>query len=139
MGVGMCTTGTHEAAERAMARAAAIAHEDLKCGLSTLATITCAAPLVGALGTIWALSFNTFLGISGERSSDMAALAQRISFACVPMSLGILVGLQALWIHRYLGARLERCDVEIRAASLRFLNLGTSIVTLFAAQRNRAQ
>ena len=122
-----------------MARAAAIAHEDLKCGLSTLATITCLAPLVGVLGTICALTFDTFLGVDGEKSAILAALNERISFACVPMALGVLMGLQALWIHRYLRARLERCDLEMQTAALAFLNLGTSIVTLFAAQRNRAQ
>ena len=122
-----------------MARAAAMAHEDLKCGLNALATITCTAPLIGVLGTILAFSFDVFIGVDGEKSALLAALNERISFACVPMALGILVGLQALWIHRYLRARLERCDLEMRATSLGFLNLGPSIVTLFAHQRNRAQ
>ena len=122
-----------------MARAAAMAHEDLKSGLNTLATITSTAPLVGVTGTIFAFWFDVFVAVDGEKSALLAALNERISFACVPMALGILVGLQALWIHRYLRARLERCDLEMHATSLAFLNLGTSIATLFAAQRNRAQ
>jgi hypothetical protein len=109
------------ATERAMRLAAANAHEDLKRGLNTVGTITCVAPLAGFLGTIWALMVNTFLGIAGERSSIMGALAERISWAVVPTALGILVGLQAFWIHRYLGGRLEEYDGEIEAGAFGLL------------------
>ena len=85
-----------------MARAAAMAQEDLKSGLNTLATITSTAPLVGVTGTIFAFWFDVFVAVDGEKSALLAALNERISFACVPTALGILVGLQALWIHRYL-------------------------------------
>jgi hypothetical protein len=109
------------ATERAMGRAAAIAHEDLKRGLNTLATIICVAPLAGVFGTIWALSSDTFRGIAGERTTLMAALAERISWAVVPTALGIAVGLQAFWIHRYLVGRLADCEGEIETAALGFI------------------
>src|SRR4051794_25098810 len=60
------------ATERAMARAASVAHEDLNRGLNTLATITCLAPFVGILGTSWAIGFDTFFGISGSKESGLA-------------------------------------------------------------------
>src|ERR1043166_2744586 len=121
-GQGLYSKQILRATERAMERAAAIAHEDLKRGLNTLATIIGVAPLAGILGTVWALAVNTFLGITGDRSSNMAALAERISWAIVPTALGILVGVQASWIHRYLSARLEACDGEIKTAALGLLN-----------------
>ncbi len=47
--------------EQAMARTAAIAHEELKHGLNTIATLTCLAPFIGVLGTLSAIAFDTFI------------------------------------------------------------------------------
>ena len=110
------------ATERAMARAATIAHEDLKRGLNTLAMITCAAPLVGILGTLFGLLFDTFLGFDGDKSTGMALLAGRISRACVPSAFGILIGIHALWGYRYLRGRLAEADDEMATTSLGLIN-----------------
>lgn len=110
------------ATERAMARAASVAHEDLKRGLNTLATITCLAPFVGMLGTLSALSFDTFFALGTEKSTGMAVVANGISRACVPTALGLLVALQALWGCRYFGGRLAHLDREMEDTSLSLIN-----------------
>jgi hypothetical protein len=110
------------ASERAMGRAASVAHQDLKHGLNTLATITCLAPFVGVLGTVWALAFDTFLGLNGDLATGLGLVAGRISWACVPSALGIFVGLQSLWAYRYLRGRLDVFDCEMAQTSLDLVN-----------------
>jgi len=78
--------------ERAMGRAASLAHEDLRQGLNTLATLASIAPFVGMLGTLWAIGFDTFVGLGSARSTGLAMVAEGISRACVPTALGLLVG-----------------------------------------------
>lgn len=110
------------ATERAMECAAAVAHEDLKQGLNTLATITCIAPLVGMLGTSWELLFDTFRGIGTDRYTGLAMVAEGISLALVPTALGLLVGLLSLWGYRYFRGRLEDFDLEMANTSLALVN-----------------
>ena len=110
------------ATERAMGRAAAAAHEDLKHGLNTLATITCIAPFAGMFGTLCGITFDTFRGFDGEKSAGMAAIAEGLSRACLPAALGLLVGLQSLWCYRYFRAKLSAFDHEMEDASLQLVN-----------------
>ena len=110
------------ATERAMGRAASVAHEDLKQGLNTLATIASIAPFVGMLGTLWAIGFDTFFSLGTEKSTAMAMVAEGISRACVPTALGLLVGLQSLWAYRYLRSRLADFDREMADAPLSLVN-----------------
>ena len=110
-----------QAVKRASGRSAALVHQDLKKGLSELATITSIAPLVGILGTLWGI-LNAFSAPSGEQSAALGHLAGRLSNACVPTALGLLVGLQSLYCHRYLIGRLETVDLEMENASLELVN-----------------
>jgi hypothetical protein len=111
-----------QATERAMECAAAVSHEDLKHGLNTLATITCIAPLVGMLGTSWALLFDTFRGIGTDRYTVLAMDAEGISRALVPTALGLLAGLLSLWGYRYFRDRLADFDLEMANTSLALVN-----------------
>jgi hypothetical protein len=105
-----------------MGRAASVAHEDLKQGLNTLATIASIAPFVGILGTLWAIGFDTFFGLGTEKSTALGMVAEGISRACVPSALGLLVGLQSLWAYRYLRGRLADFDREMADAPLSLIN-----------------
>jgi hypothetical protein len=110
------------ATERAMGRAAVAAHEDLKHGLNTLATITSIAPFVGVFGTVCGIAFDTFRAVGTEKSAILAMTAEGLSRACLPTTLGLLVGLQSLWCYRYFQGRLADFDHEMEDASFKLVN-----------------
>lgn len=100
------------------------AHQDLKRGLTALATITSIAPFIGIFGTIWAIAFDTFVSV-GNRLTGLAVVADGLSRACVLSALGLVVGLQSLWCYSYLRERLQQLDLQIKSESQRLLNLLT--------------
>lgn len=100
---------------RASERAAAAAHQDLKEGLDSLATITTLAPWVGLLCTVIQIA-NSFVACDGERSTCMGAVAERLSQSLWPAASGLFVGLLALSFHRYLAGSLQALDMEMKAA-----------------------
>jgi len=59
-----------EASRRALERAEAITHAELKRGVSVLATIAASAPFVGLFGTVVGI-INAFKGISTEKSTGL--------------------------------------------------------------------
>src|ERR1044072_5340514 len=63
-----------EASRRALERAQAIVHAELKRGVSTLATIASSSPFVGLLGTVVGI-INAFQGIAAEKSTALGAVA----------------------------------------------------------------
>ena len=71
-----------EASKRALERAEAIVHAELKRGISALATIGSSAPFVGLTGTVLGI-INAFKGISTEKSTGLGAVAGGISEALV--------------------------------------------------------
>ena len=105
-----------------MGRAAVAAHEDLEHGLNTLATIASIAPFVGVFGTVSGIAFDTFRSVGPEKSVILAMLAEGLSRACLPMALGLLVGLQSLWCYRYFRGRLADFDHKMEDASLKLVN-----------------
>jgi hypothetical protein len=116
------TKQVYRETERAMERAASAVHDDLKHGLNTLATITCIAPFIGVLGTVWAIAGDTFFGLGTDRYTALAMVARGLSRACVPTALGLLVGLHSLWAYRYLQGRLADFDREMAEAPLSLIN-----------------
>src|SRR6266852_2487472 len=67
-----------EASKRALERAEAIVHAELKRGVSALATIGSTAPFVGLFGTVVGI-INAFSGISVNKSPGIGAIAGGIS------------------------------------------------------------
>ncbi len=61
---------TIEASKRALERAAAIVHAELKRGVSSLATTGSTAPFVGLFGTVLGI-INAFRGIAGAKSTGL--------------------------------------------------------------------
>src|SRR4029078_12477658 len=100
-----------EASKRALERAQAIVHAELKRGVSTLATIASSSPFVGLLGTVVGI-INAFKGIATEKSSGLSAVAGGISEALVPTAVGLLVAIPAVWMYNYFSNRVEAFDVE---------------------------
>jgi biopolymer transport protein ExbB/biopolymer transport protein TolQ len=105
-----------EASKRALERAQAIVHAELKRGVSTLATIASSSPFVGLLGTVVGI-INAFKGIATEKSSCLSAVAGGISEALVTTAVGLLVAIPAVWMYNYFSNRVEAFDVEMGNSS----------------------
>lgn len=105
-----------EASKRALERAEAIVHAELKRGLSVLATIGASAPFVGLFGTVVGI-INAFKGISAEKSTGLGAVAGGIAEALVATALGLFVAVPAVWAYNYFTTKLEALDVEMSNSS----------------------
>lgn len=107
---------TIEASKRALERAEAIVHAELKRGIPTLATIGSSAPFVGLFGTVIGI-INAFKGISTEKSTGLGAVAGGISEALVTTAVGLIAAIPAVWAYNYFSGRLESFDVEMGNSS----------------------
>ncbi len=105
-----------DASKRALERAAAIVHAELKRGVSTLATIGSTAPFVGLFGTVVGI-INAFKGISTEKSTGLGAVAGGISEALVTTAIGLFVAIPAVWMFNYFTNKVESFDVEMDNSS----------------------
>ena len=105
-----------EASRRALERAEAIVHAELKRGLSGLATIGSTAPFVGLFGTVVGI-LNAFKGISNAKATGLAAVAGGISEALVTTAIGLFVAIPAVWMFNYFTGRVEAFDVEMDNSS----------------------
>ncbi|MGQ9634910.1 MAG: MotA/TolQ/ExbB proton channel family protein [Bryobacteraceae bacterium] len=105
-----------EASKRALDRAAAIVHAELKRGISVLATIGATAPFVGLFGTVVGI-INAFKGISTEKSTGLGAVAGGISEALVATAIGLFVAIPAVWAYNYFTEKVQAFDVEMDNSS----------------------
>ncbi len=110
-----------EASKRALERAGAIVHAELKRGVSTLATMGSTAPFVGLFGTVVGI-INAFKGISTEKSTGLGAVAGGISEALVATAIGLFVAIPAVWMYNYFTNQLEAFDVEMDNSSSELLD-----------------
>jgi biopolymer transport protein ExbB/biopolymer transport protein TolQ len=105
-----------EASKRALERAEAIVHAELKRGISGLATIGSTAPFVGLFGTVVGI-VNAFKSISTEKSTGLGAVAGGISEALVTTAIGLFVAIPAVWMYNYFTGKIEAFDVEMGNSS----------------------
>jgi biopolymer transport protein ExbB/biopolymer transport protein TolQ len=105
-----------EASKRALERAEAIVHAELKRGVSGLATIGSTAPFVGLFGTVVGI-INAFKGISNNKSTGLGAVAGGISEALVTTAIGLFVAIPAVWMYNFFTNKIEAFDVEMGNSS----------------------
>jgi biopolymer transport protein ExbB/biopolymer transport protein TolQ len=101
---------------RAIQRASALTANDLKKGVSSLATIGATAPFVGLLGTVVGI-ITAFQGIAATGSGGLGAVSAGISEALVETALGLFVAIPAVWFYNYLSGKLEFFNVEMDNSS----------------------
>ncbi len=101
---------------RAIQRATALTANDLKKGVSSLATIGATAPFVGLLGTVVGI-ITAFQGIAATGSGGLGAVSAGISEALVETALGLVVAIPAVWFYNYLTGRIEYFNVEMDNSS----------------------
>lgn len=119
---------TIDASKRALERAEAIVHAELKRGLGGLATIGSTAPFVGLFGTVVGI-LNAFRGISENKATGLGAVAGGIAEALVTTAIGLLVAIPAVMMFNYLTGRVEAFDVEMD-------NSSSELVDYFLKRRN---
>jgi biopolymer transport protein ExbB len=105
-----------EASKRALERAEAIVHAELKRGVSSLATIGSTAPFVGLFGTVVGI-INAFKNMAAEKSTGIGAVAGGISEALVTTAVGLFVAIPAVWMFNYFTTKVEAFDVEMGNSS----------------------
>jgi biopolymer transport protein ExbB/biopolymer transport protein TolQ len=101
-----------ETSKRALERASAIVHAEMKRGLGTLATIASTGPFVGLFGTVVGI-INAFKGIASSKATGLAAVAGGISEALVTTAIGLFVAVPAVWAYNYFNNLTESLDVEM--------------------------
>jgi biopolymer transport protein ExbB/biopolymer transport protein TolQ len=101
---------------RSIQRASALTANDLKRGISALATIGATAPFVGLLGTVVGI-ITAFQGIAATGSGGIGAVSAGISEALVETALGLFVAIPAVWLYNYFQGRLDYFNVEMDNSS----------------------
>jgi len=110
-----------ETAQRGCERASTIFSQELKRGLSTLATIATSAPFIGLFGTISGI-INAFRGMALTGSGGIGAVAGGIAEALVTTAFGIGVAIIALWCYNSLNSKLEVYDAEMSNTTSQILD-----------------
>src|SRR5690348_11129859 len=105
-----------EASKRALERAEAIVHAELKRGVSALATIGSTAPFVGLFGTVVGI-INAFKTMAAQKTPGIGAIAGGISEALVTTAIGLFVAVPAVWMFNYFTGRIDAFDVEMGNSS----------------------
>ena len=101
---------------RSIQRATALVGNDMRKGVSALATIGATAPFVGLLGTVVGV-INAFVGIASTGSGGIGAVSAGIAEALVETALGLVVAIPAVWFYNYLTGRIEYFNVEMDNSS----------------------
>ncbi|HVP43107.1 MAG TPA: MotA/TolQ/ExbB proton channel family protein [Terriglobales bacterium] len=117
-----------EASRRALERAEAIVHAELKRGLGGLATIGSTAPFVGLFGTVVGI-LNAFREISSQKATGLGAVAGGISEALVTTAFGLFVAIPAVMMFNYFTNKVEAFDVEMD-------NSSSELIDYFLKRRN---
>ncbi len=105
-----------EAAHRAIDRATAVNLNDMKRGLSGLATVGATAPFVGLFGTVVGI-INAFQGIALTGSGGIGAVSAGIAEALVCTAFGLFVAVPAVWAFNYFMTKVEGFTVEMDNSS----------------------
>jgi biopolymer transport protein ExbB/TolQ len=105
-----------ETSARGMDRASTIFTQELKRGLSTLATIATSSPFIGLFGTIGGI-INAFRGMALTGSGGIGAVAGGIAEALITTAFGIGVAIIALWCFNFLNSKVEVYGAEMSNTS----------------------
>jgi biopolymer transport protein ExbB/TolQ len=116
-------------ASRGMERASTIFTQELKKGLSILATIATSAPFIGLFGTIGGI-INAFRGMALTGSGGIGAVAGGIAEALITTAFGIGVAIIALWCYNVLNSRVEVYQAEMS-------NTSSEIVDFFIKENKK--
>jgi biopolymer transport protein ExbB/TolQ len=106
-----------EGVERSLERSSAETQEEMKRGLSGLATIAATAPFVGLFGTVIGI-LNAFSNISNAHTMAIKVIAGSISEALLTTAIGLSVAVPAVWCYNSFTSQMDAFGVEMRNSAL---------------------
>ncbi|MGA2095883.1 MAG: MotA/TolQ/ExbB proton channel family protein [Candidatus Acidiferrum sp.] len=118
---GMPEKAVMEGVERSLERSSAETTEEMKRGLSGIATIAATAPFVGLFGTVIGI-LNAFRNIDTTHATEIKVIAGPISEALLTTALGLLVAVPAVWCYNLLTNKTDLFGVEMQNCSLELMS-----------------
>ncbi|KAF1008263.1 MAG: Biopolymer transport protein ExbB [Luteibacter sp.] len=100
-----------------------LAHaREQRSGVGVLASIGAVGPFVGLFGTVWGI-MNSFVGIAGANTTNLAVVAPGIAEALLATALGLVAAIPAVLVHNHItrtlaGVRLLVGDVSAAVQQL---------------------
>lgn len=117
------------AASRGMDRSSTVFTQELKKGLSLVATIATSSPFIGLFGTIGGI-INAFRGMALTGSGGIGAIAGGIAEALITTAFGIGVAIIALWCFNILNSKVEVYQAEMA-------NTKSEIIDFFVKEKQK--
>jgi biopolymer transport protein ExbB len=101
--------------------AARVIHE-MERYMNALGTIASMAPLLGLLGTVLGM-IQIFSAFTGSQMANASVLAGGISTALVTTAAGLIVGIPALFFHRFLQRRIDELVVGMEQEAIKLVEV----------------
>lgn len=101
-------------AERSVEREQILLSNDLKNGMTIMATIASTSPFVGLLGTTWGV-MTAFTGMA-EGGGGLEAISAGIAEALITTAVGLMVAISAVWLYNYFTRKLDTLFSELAYA-----------------------
>ena len=99
----ICGTAEHALAEQIL---------DVEKGMSSLATMSTAAPLIGLLGTVWGM-LSAFQCFGADSTGQLAAMAPAISAAMLTTVTGLFVAIPSGIGYNMLYGKVREINIEL--------------------------
>ncbi len=109
-----------EGVQRSLERSSAETTEEMKRGLSGLATIVATAPFVGLFGTVIGI-LNAFRSIDIAHATAIKVIAGSISEALLTTAIGLSVAVPVVWCYNLLTNQMDAFGVEMQNCALELL------------------
>ncbi len=118
---GMPEQQVMEGVQRSLERSSAETAEEMKRGLSGLATIAATAPFVGLFGTVIGI-LNAFRSIDIAHATAIKVIAGSISEALLTTAIGLSVAVPAVWCYNLLTNQMDAFGVEMQNCGLELVS-----------------
>ncbi|MDH2999923.1 hypothetical protein A1D23_07440 [Chelonobacter oris] len=86
--------------------------QNMRYGISPLATIGAVAPFIGLFGTVWGI-MNSFIGIVHAQTASLSVVAPGIAEALFATALGLVAAIPAVVIYNVFNRRLNIYGLRI--------------------------
>jgi biopolymer transport protein ExbB/biopolymer transport protein TolQ len=110
-----------EGVQRSLERSSAETTEEMKRGLSGIATIAATAPFVGLFGTVIGI-LDAFRNIGLTHATEIKVIAGSISEALLTTALGLSVAVPAVWCYNLLTNQMDAFGVEMQSCGLELVS-----------------